>query len=220
MADSNQSPTAGEQPASQDSSNKAAGADQEAGQADTDAKNMVEIDGEKVSLDQIKEWKKGHMMEADYRRKTQELAEAKREIARSKTSVQDTKAEDLSPEVKQAMDVLKKAGFATKDDLKMMKIQEEDQKAFRKLIKSNPELKPHEKALKQIGLTDNRAWEDIAKDYGFLKDSKLEKAKATRPITGTRSSPGANAPKLDIAKMSPKEYEAWKRQNLGQGKWA
>ncbi len=219
MADTSQSPVAGEQP-DRDSTTKATGKDQDESQAETNAKNMVEIDGEKVSLDQVKEWKKGHMMEADYRRKTQELAEAKREIARAKQAGETSpRAKEMDPEVKKAIEILKEAGMATKDDLLAMKIQEEDQKAFRKLLKSNPELIPHKKALQQIGLTDNRAWEDIAKDYGFLKDSKLEKAKAAKPITGARMVPGSETKAVDIAKMTPKEYESWKKQNLGARKW-
>lgn len=38
------------------------------------------IDGEEVPLDTILEWKKGGMLQADYTRKTQELAEARRSI--------------------------------------------------------------------------------------------------------------------------------------------
>lgn len=35
---------------------------------------VFELDGEQVTAEQIKEWKSGHLMQADYTRKTQELA--------------------------------------------------------------------------------------------------------------------------------------------------
>lgn len=212
--DTNQSSVAGEQ-TDMDSTDKANGTDQEEGREEP----TVEIDGEKVPLSQIKAWKEGHMRQEDYTRKTQELAEAKRQLARTKDGA-DTKADDMTPEVKAAVETLKKAGFATKEDLQMLKLQEEDEKNFRKLVKSYPELKSHEKALKQIGLTDNRAWEDIARDYGFLSADKVAKAKASNPVKGVKNAPGGAEKKLDIASMSEKEYEAWKKANLGQGKWA
>jgi hypothetical protein len=211
--DTNQSAGAGVQP-TEDTTNKAQDTDQEEGQEPT-----VEIDGEQVPLSQVKAWKEGHMRQEDYTRKTQELAEAKRQLARSKDGA-ETKAEDMTPEVKAAVETLKKAGFATKEDLQMLKVQEEDAKNFRRLIKSYPELKTHEKALKQIGLTDNRAWEDIAKDYGFLSADKVAKAKAANPVRGVKTAPTSGEKKLDIASMSEKEYEAWKKANLGAGKWA
>lgn len=214
--DTNQSSAAGVQP-TEDTTKKAAENDQEEGHNEP----TVEIDGEQVPLSLVKEWKAGHMRQEDYTRKTQELAAAKRDLARNQTTAKEyAKPDDLPEEVKAAVETLKKAGFATKDDLKMLKVQEEDEKAFKKLVKSYPELKAHEKAIRQIGLTDHRAWEDIAKDYGFLGADKLAKAKAANPVKGVKPSPEAKDTKVDIASMSDKEYEAWKAANLGKGKWA
>src|SRR5690606_40292122 len=39
-----------------------------------------EIDGEKVTIDQIREWRKGYLRMDDYTRKTQRLSEREREI--------------------------------------------------------------------------------------------------------------------------------------------
>lgn len=39
-----------------------------------------DIDGEKVKLSQIKEWKKGYMLQSDYTTKTQELAQQRKEL--------------------------------------------------------------------------------------------------------------------------------------------
>ncbi len=44
----------------------------------------IDIDGEKVTLDDIREWKKWNLRQADYTRKTQELAREREEIERLK----------------------------------------------------------------------------------------------------------------------------------------
>lgn len=187
-------------------------------QAAKDDGDVIELDGEKLTPQQIKEYKAGYMRQQDYTKKTQELAQAKREIARS-GGEEKPKGEELDPEVKAALEALKKAGVATKDDLLLMKAQEADQKEFRRMLKTYPDLLPHKKALKQIGLSDNRAWVDIAKDYGFLDEAKLAKAKASQPVKGVKSSPTSEAPK-DLPKAGTPEWDAWKAANLGQGKWA
>lgn len=170
---------------------------------------VFEIDGEKLTAKQIKEYKLGYMRDEDYRKKTQELAEAKRQLAAQ------PKQEDVDPEVKAALDTLKQAGVVTKEDLALMKAQEEDAKQFRKLLKRHPELEAHKKALEQIGKTDNRAWEDLAVDYGFLTKDKLSKAKESRQLVGKKS---VAAPKSkSIMDMDAKEYAEWKRQNIGDG---
>src|SRR5690606_4216693 len=46
----------------------------------TDNDPEVELDGEKVKLSQVRAWRQGHLMLNDYTRKTQELAEQRREI--------------------------------------------------------------------------------------------------------------------------------------------
>ena len=174
----------------------------------------VEIDGEKLTAEQIKEFKLGYMREQDYRKKTQELAEEKRKLGRSNESIRKEE-EEMTPEVKAAVEVLKKAGVVTKDDLAMVKAYEEDQKQFRKFIKTNPELKAYEKALQSIGKKDNRAWEDIAIDYGFISKDKLSKAKSSKPIVGVKSVEPVKT--KSIKDMSAQEYAEWKKQNLGDG---
>lgn len=182
----------------------------------TEKPTEYEVDGEKLTAEQIKEYKLGYMREQDYRKKTQELAEEKRKLGRtSEINPDRQKSEDLDPDVKNALDTLKKAGVVTKEDLALMKAQEEDQKQFKKLFKRYPDLKTHEKAIQQIGKVDNRAWEDIAVDYGFLNKDKLEKAKASRPIVGNKAVTADKG--KSIKDMTPDEYVQWKKQNLGDG---
>lgn len=87
----------------------------------------VEIDGEKVPLSKVREWKNGHLMQSDYQRKTAELARA-REAAEARGRVMEslrteyekaianlrgntqeqTDDVELSPATKRAIDRLEK----------------------------------------------------------------------------------------------------------------
>lgn len=68
------------------------GEPEDASQDDEDEKaqesNVLEIDGEQVTLDQIRAWKKGHLMEQDYTRKTQEVARERRELEQLRAQLQ------------------------------------------------------------------------------------------------------------------------------------
>src|SRR3990167_6202070 len=47
---------------------------------DTSAAQTFELDGERLTPEQIKEWKAGHMMQSDYTRKTQELSQQRDQL--------------------------------------------------------------------------------------------------------------------------------------------
>jgi len=163
-----------------------------------------DLDGEKITAAQIKEWKQGYMRQDDYTRKTQELAKAK-----------EPQKEELPEDVKLAIDTLRKAGVVTKEDLALQKAQEEDERSFKDLLKKHPELKTHEKALSQIGRVDHRPWDELASDYGFITKDKLAKAKDSKPIVGEKIMTPPKA--KSVADMSPAEWEAYKKQNSTGG---
>lgn len=190
-------------------------ADQGNEQAEKTA-HEIDLDGEKVTLDQIKEWKSGHMRQEDYTRKTQELAAERNKLARNP---EPTKEIERNQELEAATKVLKESGFVTKEDLALLKAQEEDAKRLKKLIKANPELKIHEEAIKRVGMTDTSSWEDIVTKYGFLQKDKLAKAKAANSVVGTKSTPVKEKSEKSISNMSTAEYEKWKKENLGSGKF-
>jgi len=73
----------------------------------TQEEPTVELDGEQVLLSQVKEWKQGHMRQEDYTKKTQELANLKRETSAPK--------QDLSDEDKQIQDFIRKNKIMTAD---------------------------------------------------------------------------------------------------------
>lgn len=60
----------------------------------------LDLDGEEVDLDEVRKWKSGHLMQKDYTRKTQALAEDKKaveaeraEVANLRKSLQESQAE-------------------------------------------------------------------------------------------------------------------------------
>lgn len=165
-------------------------------------------DGSEISLDELKS---GYMKDADYRQKTAALAERQRELAR--TGVSQQAEAELDPEIQKAVSVLREAGMATKEDLIAMQAQEEDERRLQNLLKSNPELKAQEKAIRAVGKTDNSAWEDIVTNYGFSSKDKLSVAKANRAIVGD-STPQPTTQK-SLKDMTDEEYAAWKSKELG-----
>src|SRR5574343_315736 len=52
----------------------------QAEEAEAEAEQYIELDGEEVPLSQVREWKSGGMMQADYSRKTQVLAEQSKAV--------------------------------------------------------------------------------------------------------------------------------------------
>jgi hypothetical protein len=174
---------------------------EEQSEQDSSEEQMVEVDGKEIPLSELK---KGYMRHSDYTKKTQEIAEIKRKG-------ESSKEDELPPEAKAAIDVLKKAGFATKEDLQALAQQQEDQKQFRKLIKKNPELAPFKEALQKIGMQDNRPWDVLAKEYGFLKSDKLSKVK--RPLVGNAT---VKKQSKSMKDASMTEYQEWRKTALNR----
>lgn len=63
-------------------------ADEASSETEDDDDLYVEIDGEEVSLAQLREWRSGGMKSKDYTRKTQELSEARREVESTRIATQ------------------------------------------------------------------------------------------------------------------------------------
>jgi hypothetical protein len=172
----------------------------------------VEVNGEQVSLDELKN---GYMRTADYTRKTQELSKTKKELEGEKNKyVRNASPEqvEIPEDVAQAAEVLKQAGFVTKDELAIEQQRQADERKLQALIDANPDLASKEEAIRAIGKTDNGAWEDIIAKYGFKESNQILKAKAR----GTKGEPTSKEPvkQKSISQMTPEEYAEWKSQNL------
>lgn len=61
------------------------------GEQVTESELFYEIDGEEVSASTVAEWKKGHMMQADYTKKTQATAELKKSLEGKHQEVEGVK---------------------------------------------------------------------------------------------------------------------------------
>jgi len=180
----------------------------------------VEIDGEQVPLSEVKKWKAGNMRTDDYTRKTQELAEEKRRLARGQRTLKSSITTDKvanDPAAKQALEALKSLGFMTQDEvddrLSTFQQGQQEERALSSIIARNPRLKPYEKAIREIGKNSGAAWEDIITNYGFSQKTALIRAKGSRQIVGNPPAKKAAAEK-EVSDMTDAELEAWEKRNL------
>ena len=145
-----------------DSQDQVLDEEQSIGEQPDDTRQSIEIDGQEVSIDELK---KGYLRQSDYTRKTQELSRLKQENS-------------LTDEERAAVDFLKNSGFATKDDLEnWSKVQVQEQ-TVKQIMDSNPDLKPYEQAIKDLSKAHGIAPEDVIEKYGFKSKDKLSRARA------------------------------------------
>lgn len=133
-----------------------------------DGKDAIDLgNGKTVTLEELKA---GYMKGSDYTKKTQELSEKKKEL-------------NFSEEDLKAIDVLKKAWFATVDEIANFKKEQADKEEFTNFVwaidLSETQLKMV-KDLKKIN-PDKTYW-DIAKDYWLIDEAKLNKFKGNNSI--------------------------------------
>lgn len=181
----------------------------EAAQEAQDTGTTVEVDGESLSLEELKA---GYMRQRDYTLKTKQLAYEKQ-----KAPVEPQ--EQLDPEVDAALQVLKKAGVVTREDLEREKWLQEDERRLQKIFENNPDLRKDEKKIRAIGANSSVAWEDIIEEYGFKPKSALSRARSADRVMGQPTPKTAPSSKkvADIDVRTPegrREFEAWKRANL------
>ena len=176
-----------------------------------------EVNGEQVTKDELIN---GYMRGADYTRKTQDLSKQRKELEGEKNKYvrnEQPQQVEISDEVAEAAEVLKKAGFLTKDDMELERQRLSDERKLQDLIDANPDLASKEEAIRAIGKTDNRAWEDIISGYGFKESNQILKAKAR----GVKGEPASKEPprQKSVSEMTPEEYAEWKTQNLKGSKF-
>lgn len=158
------------------------------------------------------EMRAGYQRQQDYTKKTQELAEQRKELAKSPSSAKDNETE----EIKQTLSSL---GFTTKEDLtayiESVNKGKEEEKKLDNLIQTNPDLKKYAGAIKEIAKTDKSAIEDIVVKYGFSTHDKLKEAKESRWLVGD-----SNITKWwqkSVKDMTDKEFAEFKAKI--QKKW-
>lgn len=161
--------------------------------AEQPSTNLVEINGEKLTLDELKS---GYMRQQDYTRKTQELSKEKK--------VKTAEEENLSRWIADE-------GYVTKDQLEALSKQTEQELSFAELLRNNPELKKQETIIRKLAKADGIAFEDAISKYNLTSVDKLKKAKESGPIVGTTDR--GERPSKSIDDMTPAEYEKRKDAN-------
>lgn len=171
---------------------------------------LIEVNGEKVPLSELQA---GYMRQQDYTRKTQELAEKQRQLARMPNG-DPAPSQELDPQAKAFIEALREKGqFMTKKDYQDYLAAQEDDRKLAKILDENPHLKPFEKSIRAAGEKDPRAWEDILRDpeWGFNRIKPTDKP--VRGVEGRAPSMAKDGPK-SIEDMNESEWEAHKRKTL------
>lgn len=130
---------------------------------------------QEVTLDELQN---GYQRQADYTRKTQELAR-EREMLQKQAPVQEQNNDDVEVE-KYVSSIVEKQ---VEQKIAWLTKQQQDEQTLQSVLASNPDLKQFEWAIRKIAATDNSAIEDIVVKYGFSSHDKLSKAKQ-RDIVG------------------------------------
>ena len=155
----------------------------------------------------------GYMRQADYTRKTQELAEERKQLQWQTQRADTTDDEDANVEA-----YLQSKGYAKADQvnqlvnerLQAIQKNQQDEETLRKLIVENPELKQYEWAIREIAKNDNSALEDIVVKYGFSTHDKLADAKKRSVMWWTPTYENKEKP---VSEWTEKDWEMFEAQH-------
>lgn len=143
----------------------------------------IDLDGEEVSLDQVREWKAGHMKDADYTQKTQKVAADRKALEEERNSF-NSEREKLS-ELSAQLEVL----IAEDDEIDWNELREYEPERYIELKekadkrkKALDEIKaksPEQEATNQLTQEELQAEsDDLFTSQGWKdKDGKLDEAK-------------------------------------------
>ena len=180
----------------------------------TASEPSFEIDGEKVSLSTLKEWKANGLRQSDYTRKTQELAQQRKELESKQIPVQ---ADD---DLERAKAILKQSGFVTREDLdlerqKLFNEQSEKEKArqLEQELSKNQSFSTHKPAIEaMMKVYPEKSLDEILIFGGFIDKSKLDKANSRNEVWSF-----GQQQEKSIDKMSEKEYEEYRKTFIWNG---
>lgn len=132
--------------------------------SDDDQESLyIDLDGEEVSLDQVKEWKSEGLMQADYSRKTMALSDERKafEAEKSEFASQTESIKQLTAELE--------AVIGSEDEVNMDELREDDPEAFikrKELIEKREELLGKAKA--SLNATSPTSEADVAAERAAL----------------------------------------------------
>lgn len=158
----------------------------------------------------------GYMRQSDYTRKTQELAEERKQLQWQVTKADTSDEDDANVEA-----YLQSKGYAKADQVEKLvndRLQgiaksQQDEETLRKLIIENPELKQYEWAIREIAKNDNSALEDIVVKYGFSTHDKLSEAKKRSVMWWSTNTVDGKKP---MSEWTEKDWEVFEAAHKGQ----
>lgn len=184
-----------------------AGQDSDEDQTSGEEESTIEINGEKLTIEELK---RGYMREADYRKKTQELARQK--------TIQPREEDNRTEEEKRALEVLDKLGVAKKGDVENL---------VRTLIIQEKMASEKSRVAEQFGLDEDvvSAAQFMAMRSGITLEEAAKKLVGKQPIpkkslgvtggsTGAKEAKGSKPTLEEIRKMDPNSKEFMKVQEM------
>ena len=115
----------------------------EAFEDEEELEEVVELDGEEVTLDQLREWKRGTLREQDYTKKTQALADERKALA-SKLSEIDSTASVLLDAESEIFGLL----VADLDEIDLKQLRKDDYEEYSRIKEERAEREDKLKAIK------------------------------------------------------------------------
>lgn len=159
---------------------------------------MVEVNWEQVSLEELK---RGYMRQSDYTRKTQEIAELKKQSAPQTESEDDEAA---------TREYLRKMGVVLKDDLETIDRKRQNESELQDILRNMPELSSQSEAIRRLSEVEGVSPSEVVSKYGFASKEKLERAKTAQyPMWANRK----EKQEVSIEDMTPAQYEKRKAES-------
>lgn len=179
------------------------------------AEQMIEVNWEMIPLSELRN---GYMRTQDYTKKTQELADERKNRNRNwGDNGQNQSGTTNDDDEKKLEERMRKRGFATQEDLIKQQQRYDQDKRFAELLDYNPFLRPFEKAIRDIAESKGIAPEDVAEQYGFAKKDQLVDASRSRGLVGDNREWTGKKPKT-VWDLSGDDYRNWiEQQRLNGG---
>lgn len=198
-----------EQPEMDSAQDQAQEVDNETGSEE----NFIEVNGEKLSIDELKA---GYLRQSDYTKKTQELAELRKQSIQEAIQASQKQYEqpEESEEDKLAKEFINQHGLLTKQEaenlLKKQELAAKDEMEFQKYKQEYQPTAAQEKVVKMLGYTkefSTKSWAEIHKHaYG---DTAIERV-VSKKVVGASPKAGVRASekltRADLASMPMDEY--------------
>lgn len=179
----------------------------------SDADVYYDIDGEEVSAADVKKWKAGHLMQSDYTKKTQTLAEERKafEVKRDELEQKVSLFQDVEKEVESLIlgdlknvDMNQLRQYDTAEYLRVKEQIEERKQTLSKIAQKRAEMENKVLAENYQQLHSALGWDDAEKQKSD-KEALLAYVKAAG-ITEREFAKVTN-PKLIVAMLDAQKYQ-------------